>query len=412
MGKERTRIICMFLLLQLLGGTQTSYALAGKMHPINTRVLPKTSGRHDDSQDEKDGVGDDNTDFTTTPSGNPSSIPSSVPSSIPSSIPSAAPSSFPSQQPSHNPSSEPTETPQCTLDDSGEFSVTSDDVGEDGTGAVPVRYAYELVSSGGIVANLVGSIQSALGSIVLSSLFNGCPLVDGTDRRRILLSDAISESLTGFTSSPADEVDSFGCATNPQDGNQCTLVQGSFTLYTTSSDDTEISLLQEDAITSVRQSMEDTNSDLYVSDIVQISFIDLDTLSLLKNGAETQELKTNNDEGMDSGLLGGLVVSGLAVMVVLALVVKRRKSQVEVDETSNIDFDEFSIDDSGVDRNLDFGFDEKGNAVHHESNNRRNGNISAEVDDDKANIRLNRTIVDPTDFSDANCPGFCLTDIM
>jgi len=395
--KERTRIICMFLLLQLLGGTQTSYALAGKMHPINTRVL---SERHDGATDEKDGVGD-NTDFTKTPSGNPSSIPSSIPS--------AAPSSIPSQQPS----SEPTETPQCTLDDSGEFSVTSDDVGEDGSESVPVRFAYELVTIGGNVANLIEGIQSSLGSIVLSSLFNGCPLVDGTDRRRILLSDAISESLTGFTSSPVDEVDTFGCATNPQDGNQCTLVQGKFTLFTTSSDDTEISLLQEDAITSVRQSMEDTNSDLYVSDIVQISFIDLDSLSLLKNGAETQELiKTNNDEGMDSGLMGGLVVGGLAVMVALALVVKRRKSQVEVDETSNIDFDEFSIDDSGVDRNLDFGFDEKGNAVHHESNNRRNGNISAEVDDDKADIRLNRTIVDPTDFSDANCPGFCLNDIM
>jgi len=393
----------MFLLLQLLGGTQTSYALAGKMHPINTRVL---SERHDGVTDEKDGVGD-NTDFTKTPSGNPSSIPSSIPS--------AAPSSIPSQQPSQNPSSEPTETPQCTLDDSGEFSVTSDNVGEDGSESVPVRFAYELVTIGGNVANLIEGIQSSLGSIVLSSLFNGCPLVGGADRRRTLLSDDISESLTAFTSNPADEVDIFGCVTNLEDGNQnqCTLVQGKFTLFTTSSDDTEISLLQEDAITSVRQSMEDTNSDLYVSDIVQISFIDLDSLSLLKNGAETQELiKTNNDEGMDSGLMGGLVVGGLAVMVALALVVKRRKSQVEVDETSNIDFDEFSIDDSGVDRNLDFGFDEKGNAVHHESNNRRNGNISAEVDDDKADIRLNRTIVDPTDFSDANCPGFCLNDIM
>jgi len=90
----------------------------------------------------------------------------------------------------------------------------------------------------------------------------------------------------------------------------------------------------------------------------------------------------------------------------------KHEKEREVCETSNIDFDEFSIDDSGVDRNLDFGFDEKGNAVHHESNNRRNGNISAEVDDDKADIRLNRTIVDPTDFSDANCPGFCLNDIM
>ena len=184
----------MFLLLQLLGGTQTSYALAGKMHPINTRVL---SERHDGATDEKDGVGD-NTDFTKTPSGNPSSIPSSIPS--------AAPSSIPSQQPS----SEPTETPQCTLDDSGEFSVTSDDVGEDGSESVPVRFAYELVTIGGNVANLIEGIQSSLGSIVLSSLFNGCPLVDGTDRRRILLSDAISESLTGFTSSPVDEVDTFG----------------------------------------------------------------------------------------------------------------------------------------------------------------------------------------------------------
>merc|ERR1712161_113436 len=149
-------------------------------------------------------------------------------------------------------SSEPTETPECTLNDSGEFSVTSDGVIEDGTGAVPVRFAYELVTIGGNVVNLIGGIQSALGSIVLSSLFNGCPLVGGADRRRTLLSDDISESLTGFTSSPVDEVDSFGCVTNLEDGNQnqCTLVQGRFTLYTTSSNDTEISLLQENAITS------------------------------------------------------------------------------------------------------------------------------------------------------------------
>ena len=230
--KQRTRIICIFLLLQLLGGTPSSYALAAKKHRIYARGLSGES-RHNEVKDERNGVGN-NTDFTATPSGNPSAsptstptstpsgnpsanptstptstpseTPSSIPSSVPSSIPSAAPSSIPSQQPS----SEPTETPECTLNDSGEFSVTSDGVGEDGTGAVSVRFAYELVTIGGNVVNLIGGIQSALGSIVLSSLFNGCPLVGGADRRRTLLSDDISESLTAFTSNPADEVDIFG----------------------------------------------------------------------------------------------------------------------------------------------------------------------------------------------------------
>ena len=161
-----------------------------------------------------------------------------------------------------------------------------------------------------------------------------------------------------------------GCAINPQDGNQCTLIQGKFTLYTTSSNDTEISLLQENAITSVRQSMEDENPNLYVSsDIVQISFIDLDSLRLLKNGAKTQNFSQTTEE-TNSGLVGGLVAGGLVVIVALALVVKRRKSQVGLDQRLNINSskdDEFSMDFSGIEENLNFAFDENGNAVHNSS---------------------------------------------
>jgi len=184
--------------------------------------------------------------------------------------------------------------------------------------------------------------------------------------------------------------------------------------------------------------MEDENPNLYVSsDIVQISFIDLDSLSLLKNGAKTQNFSQTNNEGIDSGLLGGLVVSGLAVMVVLALVVKRRKSQVGLDQSlsinSSID-DEFSMDFSGIEENLDFAFDENGNAVHNSSkfpqiyesremhgqqeigqlnltkNNSRNKNKILEDDDVATDIGLNRNS-NIVDFSlDDNCGFTCPTE--
>jgi len=184
--------------------------------------------------------------------------------------------------------------------------------------------------------------------------------------------------------------------------------------------------------------MEDENPNLYVSsDIVQISFIDLDSLSLLKNGAKTQNFSQTNNEGIDSGLLGGLVVSGLAVMVVLALVVKRRKSQVGLDQSlsinSSID-DEFSMDFSGIEENLDFAFDENGNAVHNSSkfpqiyesremhgqqeigqlnltkNNSGNKNKILEDDDVATDIGLNRNS-NIVDFSlDDNCGFTCPTE--
>ena len=116
--------------------------------------------------------------------------------------------------------------------------------------------------------------------------------------------------------------------------------------------------------------MEDENPNLYVSsDIVQISFIDLDSLRLLKNGAKTQNFSQTTEE-TNSGLVGGLVAGGLVVIVALALVVKRRKSQVGLDQRLNINSskdDEFSMDFSGIEENLNFAFDENGNAVHNSS---------------------------------------------
>merc|ERR1712161_175827 len=131
------------------------------------------------------------------------------------------------------------------------------------------------------------------------------------------------------------------------------------------------------------------------------------------------------------GLVGGLVAGGLAVMVVLALVVKRRKSRVGLNQSlsinSSID-DEFSMDFSGIEENLDFAFDENGNAVHNSSNfpqiyesREMHGqqdigqlnlmkNKSLEDDDVATDIGLNRNS-NIVDFSlDDNCGFTCPTE--
>ena len=135
--------------------------------------------------------------------------------------------------------------------------------------------------------------------------------------------------------------------------------------------------------------------------------------------------------------MSGLVAGGLVVIVALALVVKRRKSQVGLDQSPSINSskdDEFSMDFSGVEANLDFGFDENGNAVHNSSkfpqiyesmeihgqqkvgqlnltkNDSRNKNTILEDDDRSIDIGLNRNCNIVDDSLDNNCGFTCPTE--
>lgn len=173
----------LLLLSKLLVGIPATYALL-KDIDTNDRSL-NNDERHNAPLPVKDGV-DNDTDYTI----------------------------IPSSQPSITLTDQPTEIPLCTLDEFGDFFGTetaSDRVFSQES--VYVQFAYEVVAFGVNLADLIEPISSALGKEVLSSMFNECPSIDVSNQVRILVSDDVSDSLTGFTNNPEGVVDVTGMYT-------------------------------------------------------------------------------------------------------------------------------------------------------------------------------------------------------
>merc|ERR1712238_307083 len=247
---------------------------------------------------------------------------------------------------------DPTEIPLCTLDEFGDFFGTetaSDRVFSQES--VYVQFAYEVVAFGVNLTDLIEPISSALGKEVLSSMFNECPSIDVSNQVRILVSDDVSDSLTGFTNNPEGVVDVTGCAQSPTTEKQCIFVRDQFTLYTNSNDVSVKSILLERALASVEQSMKEGNSALYTNPrIDQISYIDLEQFDLIRS----EKVTLNEKEYEGSGAVAGLAAGGVAVVVVLALLIRKRHKSRE----HGMSFDD--------------GFDVYGNAVHNQSNRTKN----------------------------------------
>jgi len=339
MHDDEIRCFCI-----LLVGIPATYALL-KDIDTNDRSL-NNDERHNAPLPVKDGV-DNDTDYTI----------------------------IPSSQPSITLTDQPTEIPLCTLDEFGDFFGTetaSDRVFSQES--VYVQFAYEVVAFGVNLTDLIEPISSALGKEVLSSMFNECPSIDVSNQVRILVSDDVSDSLTGFTNNPEGVVDVTGCAQSPTTEKQCIFVRDQFTLYTNSNDVSVKSILLERALASVEQSMKEGNRALYINPrIDQISYIDLEQFDVIRS----EKVTLNEKENEGSGAVAGLAAGGVAVVVALALLIRKRHKSREhgMSFDDGVDLEQAEDDDFSMDcinKNLDFGFDEYGNAIHNQSNRTKN----------------------------------------
>ena len=118
-----------------------------------------------------------------------------------------------------------------------------------------------------------------------------------------------------------------GCSNEAAAGNQCTRVQGRFTLYTQSSaDDGYTYLIKEKAIIELKNSMAEGNDVLYVHEgIEKITYIDPNA-ERKSNINEIQSVEDTIIETKGSNQMWAIAPALFGVLAVVLLVVIRRRS--------------------------------------------------------------------------------------